>query len=547
MQTAPLTQLEIAVGALESEEIDGLALADDLRALHRLQARFEAQVSRRVSVFDATHQWAADGSRSAAGWLVRHCRMLASAAHRRVKVARQLRSMPLVAAAWQSGAITTSHVEVLAKARHAAHADDRFAEMEAAFVSVAEAGTPEDVESVARQWRDALDAERQDMDSVANEQYESRYLDLSDILGGVMVLDGRADPEAASYIRRAIDREYERLHKQDDERTPGQQRMDALASMCRRDLSRQDAGSNRSHVMFLVDLPTFAGESVGVCETDRGVRLSPETMRRIACDSFISSALTDANSAVLDQGRAVRTFTPEQYRALLAQYPTCTGLGCTVPSSECQMHHVDWWDRNGSTDVGNGLPVCWHDHHLVHEQGWRVERDTQTGIVDWFRPDGTHAGRTQPRTTATPPSNAPKHSQLLAPLERATCGPSAGERELHDQQRSDRGEAEEVVSKDGVGAADLRFERLITGTEPDRARDCARGGQHDRTRHEEERYDRSPARRVVTHELRNDGAERAEHHERDEAVHRSSGSGDAPVVAGDRRKHLFGERALPMA
>jgi hypothetical protein len=66
------------------------------------------------------------------------------------------------------------------------------------------------------------------------------------------------------------------------------------------------------------------------------------------------------------------------------------------------MHHVDWWDHNGRTDCGNGLPVCGHDHYKVHEGGWRVERDPQTGTIDWYRPDGTHAGQTHPRTRPKP-------------------------------------------------------------------------------------------------------------------------------------------------
>jgi hypothetical protein len=116
----------------------------------------------------------------------------------------------------------------------------------------------------------------------------------------------------------------------------------------------------------------------------------------------VSSALTDATSAVLNLGRAVRTFTPEQYRALLIQYPTCVAPGCTVPASDCQMHHIDWWDRDGPTDIGNGAPICWHDHHLVHEQRWRITRDMTTGIVDWYRPDGTHAGTSHPRVKPIP-------------------------------------------------------------------------------------------------------------------------------------------------
>jgi hypothetical protein len=105
---------------------------------------------------------------------------------------------------------------------------------------------------------------------------------------------------------------------------------------------------------------------------------------------------------VLDLGRAVRNFTPEQRRAILAQYPTCVGPGCTVAGRDCQAHHLEWWDDGGPTDLANGIPLCWHDHHLVHEKRWSVARDPTTGNIDWYRPDGTHAGHTHPRIRPKP-------------------------------------------------------------------------------------------------------------------------------------------------
>jgi hypothetical protein len=320
--------------------------------------------------------------------------------------------MPVVAAAWENGSIDTGHVTVLARARHSAKANEQFAEMEAALTTVAEFRSPEDLEQVARQWRDALDADRQDMTSIAEQQYDSRNLDVSETLDGRVVISGHADGEAGSYIRRAVEVEYAKQHVEGDERLPGQQRIDALTVICKQYLDGQPKNTNRSHVVFLTDFPTFAGESVGTCETDRGVRLSPETMRRIACDSFVSAALTDANSAVLDQGRATRTFTPEQYRALLVQYPTCVAPGCRVPASECSMHHLDWWEHGGTTDIGNGAPLCWHHHHLPHEKRWRIERDPSTGVVTWIKPDGSCAGTTSPRARPKP---IPRASALVSP------------------------------------------------------------------------------------------------------------------------------------
>jgi hypothetical protein len=107
-------------------------------------------------------------------------------------------------------------VEVLARTRHAANAHDRFAELEEHFTTVATFGKPEDVEMVAKQFRDAVDNERQDDPDTTQ---ESRRLDLAEILDGVLVLSGRVGALGGSIIERAIAREVTRARKHDG-RTP---------------------------------------------------------------------------------------------------------------------------------------------------------------------------------------------------------------------------------------------------------------------------------------------------------------------------------------
>jgi uncharacterized protein DUF222 len=396
-----IDQLTLAVDALAGEEMVGRQ-GDALCALLVLRSRLDAQIARRLSVFDRTKEFVLTGARSTAAWLRRQCRLHRRDANRMVKIARQVVRMPRVGRSWEAGTIDTGHVAVLAGTRRSARAPEQFAEMEDAFVDVAEAGSPEDVTAVARQWRDALDADRQDMGTLAAHQYESRNLDVVDLDGGMTFVNGQFDPEAGAVIRRALEHEVERQRKANDERTPGQLRADACTAIFMRDLDRLPIGSNRPHVMMLGDIGTINGEHVGVCETDRGVRVTPETLRRVACDACISTAAVDASSAVLDMGRTVRSFTNAQRRAIIVQYPTCVAPGCRIPAAECRMHHLDWWDHDGPTDLGNGIPLCWHDHHLVHELGWHVERDSTTGIVAWYRLDGSYAGESHPRRPPPP-------------------------------------------------------------------------------------------------------------------------------------------------
>ncbi len=400
MSGAVLDQIEAAIAALETEEIVTVP-RDEMLRLERLRIRFDAQVARRLGAFDATYEWAADNKKSLAHWLRSYCNA-GKSAYSRASVAKQVRSMPLVEAAWRAGRITSEHVALLARVRRRANADDRFAEFEATFVDAAKHLAPEDVAGIAGQWRDALDAEREPEATEVVREYESRSLSYGEILDGVTVGDFRLDREAGSYLRRAIDIEYARHHTSHDSRGPEQQRADALTSIMRKFLAGATGGSSSPHVLFLADHGTFDGDHVGLCETDRGVRISPETLRRISCDANVATATIGAGGEVLDLGRAVRNFTAAQRRALIAQYPTCVGLNCPVPASDCEMHHLDWWEHDGPTDLGNGAPLCWHEHHLVHELGYSITRDPVTGIVEWYDPDGNHLGTSHPRVRPKP-------------------------------------------------------------------------------------------------------------------------------------------------
>jgi hypothetical protein len=395
-------RLRGVVDALERADVDGFSVANEVRVLHHLRARLDAQIARRVDVLDRSGEWVADGARSCAAWVRRACRVSERDARATVRMAKQVREMPSVGELWAAGAITTGHVDVLTRARLRARADESFAAFEDQLANVALHAWPEDVERVARQWRDALDADRQPDETMAVQQYESRALFLSKTLDGRWIENATYDAEGGGYVDRAIKHMYDAQHKANDERAPAQQRSDAMVSICRRYLDGLPRGSNKPHVMVLGDVDTITGTAVGLSETDQGLRISPETLRRIACDSLMWTAAVNAEGVVLDLGRATRTFTPEQARALQAQYPTCVVPGCNVRSVDCQMHHVDPAEDGGPTDLGNGVPVCGHDHHRFHEYGWTITRDPITGEVNVYAPDGTHAGTTLPRRRPEP-------------------------------------------------------------------------------------------------------------------------------------------------
>ena len=211
-------------------------------------------------------------------------------------------------------------------------------------------------------------------------------------------------PKAPRSSTPRCDRCYERNHQADDPRTPAQQRADAIVDIFQHYLDHQDRGVNRPHLIVVVDGATLAGEAVGRCETISGYQLHPESARRLACDAFIQRIVLDSNGVPLDMGRATRTFTPDQYRAIMVRDGGCRMPGCDAGPEDCQAHHATtYWEDGGLTDLAVGLALCRGagHHRLIHEGGWTITGDPN-GEVTFHDPDGNARGSTRPRNPPKP-------------------------------------------------------------------------------------------------------------------------------------------------
>ena len=105
----------------------------------------------------------------------------------------------------------------------------------------------------------------------------------------------------------------------------------------------------------------------------------PKTVGRLLCGSWISRVVMDSKGVVLDLGRRQRLFNAAQRRAIIIRDEVCAWGNCTVPAERCHIHHENYWEHGGATDLDNGRPYCSRHHHCLHEGGWTVRRS----------PDGT--------------------------------------------------------------------------------------------------------------------------------------------------------------
>ena len=179
-----------------------------------------------------------------------------------------------------------------------------------------------------------------------------------DAVGDEVALTGAGDLESGAAIGAALDAEMERDYRRADARSRSQRRWDALTNLCRRalDAARSDASrAVRPHVSVIVDVQRFGADPVAAAQARGEVshvgQVSHATLERILCDCDLTRIVLDGPSEVLDVGRARRTPTAAQWKALVARDNGC--VGCGAPSWMCQTHHIQHWTHNGVTDLTN--------------------------------------------------------------------------------------------------------------------------------------------------------------------------------------------------
>jgi hypothetical protein len=147
-----------------------------------------------------------------------------------------------------------------------------------------------------------------------------------------------------------------------------------------------DNGGEPPQLSVLTDLATLQARRGGFGELPDGSVLAGETVRRLACDAKITRIVLDGASQPLDVGRARRTVTAAQRRALRVRDGGCRFPGCDRPVEWTDAHHVRWWSRGGRTDIGELILLCRTHHTAVHEGGWHI-RLLGPGPPDQTAPD----------------------------------------------------------------------------------------------------------------------------------------------------------------
>ncbi|GAA1699775.1 HNH endonuclease signature motif containing protein [Fodinicola feengrottensis] len=140
-------------------------------------------------------------------------------------------------------------------------------------------------------------------------------------------------------------------------------------------------GAERPHLTITISWDMLR-DRLGIAYPHSGAPISPEGVRRLACDADIIPMVLGSNSVPLDVGRNERLITPALRKALIARDKGCAR--CGRPPRWTRGHHISHWADGGHTCLENCVLLCDRCHRLVHHGGWDVR--IVDGIVEFLRP-----------------------------------------------------------------------------------------------------------------------------------------------------------------
>ncbi|HEV2012727.1 MAG TPA: DUF222 domain-containing protein [Candidatus Dormibacteraeota bacterium] len=378
---AAVDQLQASVKLMSTRvgQADGPALGEGLIQIREagidpLEAVFADGVRR----FDRSGEYAAEGALSIVNWLRWKCKLSGGAAAERVGIARQLDQLPKTEAAFARGDLGYQHVALIARtAEHVGAAAVRSAE--SSLLQAAQTHDPGQFAGVTKDFEHRVDAEGALAE--ANRAYARRYLHLGEPQDGLVRLDGLLDAEGGAVLRTALNPLM--MPSQNDERTPGQRRADALVGLCRRGPGgkKADGAGPRPQLIITASVDTLAGlPGAPAARLESGATIPSATVQRLACDAAITR-ITGLGEFDHEISQASRSIPAATRRALAARDQHCVFASCDRPPVWCDGHHLVFWTKGGPTTLPNLALVCQPHHRKLHEEGWTLERRKDGRLV----------------------------------------------------------------------------------------------------------------------------------------------------------------------
>ncbi len=203
---------------------------------------------------------------------------------------------------------------------------------------------------------------------------------------GTMMITVELPLESGELLEKALDRARDTTASQTPECIDecwSAQQADALVAIANAYLSGDGEAAACTSDSYQV---TVHVDHAALANGNGRSSLPIESVKRLCCDGDAIVIVENEDGEPLSVGRKTRTVPTAIKRALRARDKGCVFPGCHHKRF-VDAHHIQHWSAGGETSLENLLLLCERHHQLVHEGGFRIERDYQNR---WFfkRPDG---------------------------------------------------------------------------------------------------------------------------------------------------------------
>ena len=326
-----------------------------------------------IREFDERCGWLQWGLDNCAEWLAWRCDLSVSTAREKVRVAHALKHLPMISRAYSSGELSYSKVKAMTRV---AKRDN-----EAELLAFALRHTAVTVAERCRELR----CGRESSIGSAERAWANRSLRIRrDVERNVMTVTVELPLDSGELLEKALDRarDDEVLEIPDLVDTSWSVRQaDAFVNVLSAYLSGVTGTNSDNYLVTIhVDESALAGG-------DGRAAVPIESVKRHCCDGHAVVLTETVDGEPLSIGRKSRAIPKAIERAVRARDRDC----CTFPGCRnrrfLECHHVEHWAQGGETNLDNLLLLCTRHHTLVHEGGFRIDRDF---LDRWafFRPDG---------------------------------------------------------------------------------------------------------------------------------------------------------------
>jgi hypothetical protein len=397
--------------------------------------------------FDDRRGWASWDMTSCAAWLSWKCQMSSGTAREHVRVARALRSLPVIRGEFAAGRLSYAKVRALTRIATP--------ENEAGLAEIAGPMTGNQLERFTRAHRQVSHAD----DAAARLQRRLVWRVEED---GSLAGTFRLPPLQAAVLLKALRAaagDLEHPHDTEDgdvstETSAGEKPRvetstslaDALVAISEAYLAERVAGADDPDVYQVIvhvgtdafippapttpppppdpdadtrppaappaEAPDVSAETPAPgrqvpghpadparCHVEDGPAISVSNAQMVACTATLSWMRHDHDGTLLDVGRRRRRPTSALRRAARERDKCrCRFPGCE--SRRVDLHHIQYWSNGGRTTLANLISLCKYHHLLVHERGYLIAA-ARDGAFAFSRPDGTAI----PTSPALPPAD----------------------------------------------------------------------------------------------------------------------------------------------